>query len=104
MGAIALVEQVLERLGVEVVEMEHNKKQSLCCGGGGGILMSDAELSDQMAMRRIKEALDTGADTVVTSCPTCETVLKKAATAAAAEGERSIQVRNIEDIIWKGLK
>ena len=96
--------QILEKLGVEVVEMEHNREKSLCCGGGGGILMSDADLSDEMGMRRIKEALDTGADTVVTSCPTCETVLKKAATRAASEGERTVRVRNIEDIIWKALK
>jgi Fe-S oxidoreductase len=104
LGLIDEPRQVLERLGVEVVEMEHHGKQSLCCGGGGGILMSDAELSDEMAMRRMKEALDTGADTIVTSCPTCETVLKKAATRAASEGERTVQVRNIEDIIWKALK
>ncbi len=104
LGIIDEPRQILRRLGCEVVEMTHHGKGSMCCGGGGGILMSDAALSDDIAMARVREALDTGADTIVTACPTCETVLRKAANAAAAKGERVLQVRSIEDIIWKAVK
>ena len=96
--------KILEKLGVEIVEMKNSKTQSSCCGGGGGILMSDQSLSDSIAKKRIKQAVETGADTVVTSCPTCETVLKKAATEIGESEGENIVVRNIEDIIWKGLK
>lgn len=96
--------KILENLGIEVVEMEHNKKQSMCCGGGGGILMSDQSLSDDIAKKRIGEAIETDVETLVTSCPTCEQVLKKAAQEIAESGGRRITVRNIEDIIWRGVK
>ena len=96
--------KILEKLGVEIVEMKNSKEQSSCCGGGGGILMSDQALSDGIARKRMKEAVETGVDIIVTSCPTCETVLKKAATEINESEGTNMVVRNIEDIIWKGLK
>jgi glycolate oxidase len=96
--------EILRLLGVELVEMEHFGRESKCCGGGGGILVSDAELSDQMALDRIREALATGADVLVTSCPTCEQTLKKAANTVAERGEGEITVRSLADLIFKAVK
>ena len=101
-GIIDEPREILKKMGIEVVEMKNNKKQSRCCGGGGGILMSDVSLSDKIAINRIKEAIETGVDTLVTACPTCEQVLKKAAT-EMSEGN-NIVVRNMEDILWKALR
>jgi len=96
--------EILKKLGVEIVEMEHSRENSRCCGGGGGILMTDQKLSDNIAKKRIYEALETEVEILVTSCPTCETVLKKAAQEISEEEGKTISVRNIEDIIWMGLK
>ena len=96
--------KILEKLGVEIIEMKNNKENSRCCGGGGGILMTDQELSNDIAKKRIHEALETGVDTLVTSCPTCETTLKKAAQEISETEGKTISVRSMEDIIWKGLK
>ncbi|MBI5001435.1 MAG: (Fe-S)-binding protein [Euryarchaeota archaeon] len=96
--------KILKKLGVEIVEMKDSKVQSACCGGGGGILMSDPSLSDRIAKNRIRQAIETGADTLITSCPTCEQVLKKAATDVGGSEGKNIAVRNIEDIIWMGVK
>jgi Fe-S oxidoreductase len=96
--------EILKKLGVEVIEMKNNRENSRCCGGGGGILMTDQELSNDIAKKRIAEAIETGAEILVTSCPTCEQVLKKAAKAVSDEGGKTISVRSIEDIIWQGLK
>ncbi|HID74204.1 MAG TPA: (Fe-S)-binding protein [Thermoplasmata archaeon] len=104
LGIIEEPRQVLERLGCDIVEMKHHGLNSRCCGGGGGILMSDIELSDDVALDRVREAIETGADILVTACPTCETVLKKSAKTVGEREGRTIQVRNIEDIIWKGVK
>lgn len=104
LGIIEEPRAILEKLGCEIVEMKNSKKQSRCCGGGGGILMSDEPLSNKIALARIKEALETGVDTLVTSCPTCETTLKKAAQEISEKEGKTIAVRNIEDIIWIGLK
>ncbi len=96
--------EIIKRLGCELIEMESNKDGSACCGGGGGILMSDQELSDDISLYRIRQAVATGAEVLVTTCSTCETVLKKAAKTVAELGEDTITVRNIEDLIWKALK
>lgn len=104
LGIIDEPREILKKLGIEVVEMRHSREQSSCCGGGGGILMSDPSLSDEIAKSRIREAMDTDVDTLITSCPTCEQVLKKAASEISESDGKNIVVRNIEDIIWKGLK
>lgn len=95
---------LLKKLGVEVVEMSQNKDKSRCCGAGGGILMYDNELADSLGKTRVRQAIETGADTLITACATCEAALKKAATALAEEGAGKIAVRNISDIMWKAVK
>lgn len=57
--------------GLELVEMEHHGRHSLCCGGGGNLEMIDPKLSSDMAARRVAEAQATGAEIVVTSCQQC---------------------------------
>jgi len=96
--------EILKKLGVELVEMARSKDQSMCCGGGGGILMSDAELSNVIAQRRINQALSTGADTLVTACATCVQVLKKGAATVGESGNGTIKVRDISDLLWRALK
>lgn len=96
--------ELLKKLGVKVVEMKQNRDQSRCCGGGGGVLMSDPALSEGLSMTRMKQAADSGADTLVTACATCEATLKKAASALDEQGGGKIAVRDISDVMWKALK
>jgi Fe-S oxidoreductase len=59
--------------GVKLVEMEHNRVNSICCGGGGGGMWLDtyykAKGYERLSERRVKEALATGADVLAVSCP-----------------------------------
>ena len=96
--------ELLKKLGVEVVEMKQSKNLSRCCGAGGGILMYDPDLADNLGKTRVKQAIATGADTLVTACATCEAALKKAASALDEEGAGKVAVRNISDIMWKAVK
>ena len=57
--------------------MEHNKYNSKCCGAGGGMLNAYADISMDIAEKRLREAEQTGADYIVTSCPTCESTFEK---------------------------
>jgi Fe-S oxidoreductase len=93
--------EILKKLGYAVVEMKHNRSRSRCCGGGGGILTSDLEMSADISHSRILEALDTGADLVVTACPTCEQVLRKAASSIE---DRKIAVKELSDLVWDAVK
>jgi Fe-S oxidoreductase len=59
--------------GIKLVEMIHNRQHSLCCGGGGGGMWLDSYYMqkgvERLSDRRIKEAIDTGADVIAVSCP-----------------------------------
>ncbi|GEM_PF-269419 len=57
--------------GIKLIEMEHSRKNSICCGGGGGNIWSDHKTKDRISYIRVKEALNTGASLLVTSCPFC---------------------------------
>ncbi|MHA1311432.1 MAG: (Fe-S)-binding protein [Candidatus Helarchaeota archaeon] len=62
---------------LKLIEMEHNKYNSKCCGAGGGMLNAYADISMDIAEKRLREAEQTGADYIVTSCPTCESTFEK---------------------------
>ena len=97
--------RILEHIGCELVEMENNRKTSRCCGGGGGILTWDEDLSMRMSIKRISEARATGAEMLVTACPTCEQNLKKGARIEAAEnGTKALPIRHILDLLVKASK
>jgi Fe-S oxidoreductase/nitrate reductase gamma subunit len=54
----------------ELVEMPRNGKQSFCCGAGGGNYWG-GEGGERINQVRSREALDTGAERIATSCPFC---------------------------------
>lgn len=59
--------------GVKLVEMYHNRINSLCCGGGGGGMWLDTYYKskgmERLSERRMIEAIATGADVLAVSCP-----------------------------------
>lgn len=59
--------------GVTLVEMTHNRVNSVCCGGGGGGMWLDTYYKqkgmDRLSERRVKEAVATGADVLAVACP-----------------------------------
>jgi len=59
-----------------LVEMPNHRYESRCCGAGAGLQSAFPKLSRDLAAKRIAEAKATGATTLVTSCPFCETQLK----------------------------
>ena len=70
--------QVLQRIpGLELVEMENNRDQSLCCGGGGGGAFKNLSPEQSLGVLRVREAMNTGSDAIVTTCPYCVRVLNE---------------------------
>ncbi len=63
--------RTISRVAANFVEMEHHHASSLCCGAGGGVRGAYAKNSIAMAKNRLKEALDCGAEVLVTECNSC---------------------------------
>jgi len=75
--------RLIERIpGITFKEIENNKKLSDCCGmGGGRMWMEPPEKltsSQKIAERRVQQALDTGAEILLTACPFCNITLSDA--------------------------
>lgn len=76
-----VVREIVRMTGCDIVEMEHNRLNSLCCGWAATIPTLYGEgsanpLSTLMYLlhslyRRLQEGQATGADAIVTSCPAC---------------------------------
>ena len=62
-----------------LIEMDRSKDRSFCCGGGGGGAWLGEEgepVSERVNVARAKQALTTGASTVVTACPFCMMMMR----------------------------
>ena len=62
--------------GIKFVEMDRIREYSYCCGAGGGVKSAYPEFAEFTSKNRVKEALSTKADTLLTACPFCTTNLK----------------------------
>jgi len=59
--------------GLELIEMPESRADSLCCGGGGGRIWMETLKGERFCDLRVKQAVDVGAQVLVTSCPYCIT-------------------------------
>jgi len=58
--------------GLELLEYSRSRETSLCCEGGGGRMFFEVETTYQRnAEIRVHEAVEKGAEEIVTSCPFC---------------------------------
>jgi heterodisulfide reductase subunit D len=56
----------------EVLEFPYNNVDSYCCGGGGGLKAVDYDVTTDITARKIDEAIELGANTIVSGCPNCK--------------------------------
>lgn len=66
-------------------ELDHHKRGTLCCGAGGAVASYDEDITNRRVWRVIEEARATGANTVVTACPTCTYTIAQACLGVAPE-------------------
>ena len=69
--------------GIDFEEMGRNKENALCCGTSAWMECSGC--SKNMQMVRLQEALQTGAETLITACPKCQTHFTCTGNSAAIE-------------------
>lgn len=76
LGIYGAPRQVLSFLdGVELVEMKRNRANAYCCGGTGKAF---PDFSTRVAEDRLREFRETGADLLITACPSCKEALQAA--------------------------
>lgn len=88
--------EILRRIpGVELVEVENwSRHKGLCCGAGGAQMWMEEQNKDRVNVKRTKQLLATGAETLASACPFCMTML----TDGIKAEEKEEQIRNLDVI------
>jgi Fe-S oxidoreductase len=86
--------------GATLVEMKENRRYALCCGGGGDVAMSNQTLVEAVAKRRLQQALDTGAQVLVSACQQCKRTLMT----AARQDKARIQVLDVVELVARVME
>ena len=84
----------------ELVEASRSRERSFCCGAGGGLAFLGEETGERISHVRAEELAATGASTVGTACPFCNTMLRDA---LAVKGDGSPQLLDIAQLVARGL-
>ncbi len=83
-----------------VIEAPRNHERSFCCGAGGGLAFLGEETGQRVSHNRAAELVATGAQTVATACPFCNTMFRDA---LAATGNAPPQLLDIAQLTARGL-
>jgi Fe-S oxidoreductase len=83
--------------GLELNEMPESREDSLCCGGGGGRIWMETLKGERFCDLRVEQAIDIGAEVLVTSCPYCITNFEDSR--ITLDVTENIEVKDITEII-----
>jgi Fe-S oxidoreductase len=86
--------EVLAR-GGEVVEAPKHRERSFCCGAGGGMMFLGEEQGERVNVTRAKELVATGATTVGTACPFCQSMFKDALKSVSQDPPKLLDIVQI---------
>jgi heterodisulfide reductase subunit D len=96
MGMYEEPRQLLEQIpGLELVEMESNRAEALCCGAGGGVFFTCQDVATSAVESRMDQAMETGAQYLVTSCPNCYVRFRQ----SIRKGRRRIKPASLATLI-----
>jgi Fe-S oxidoreductase len=93
--------------GLELREMERSGKQTFCCGAGGGRMWMEETRGTRINAERTRQALETGAETVITECPFCMTMMKDgladAQSGSGGTGNGEVSARDVAEVLAGSL-
>lgn len=87
--------------GLTLLEMEEERESALCCGMGGGRIWMETHKEERFSNIRVKQAIDAGAEVLVTACPYCITNFED--TRGVLELEDKIEIKDITEIIGEAI-
>jgi Fe-S oxidoreductase len=84
----------------QLIEAPRNHERSFCCGAGGGLAFLGEETGERVSHNRVQELVATGAQTIGTACPFCNTMFRDA---LASSGEAAPQLLDIAQLVARSL-
>ncbi|MGO9313076.1 MAG: (Fe-S)-binding protein [Syntrophobacteraceae bacterium] len=90
--------EVLKKIpGLDLHEMADSRRDSLCCGGGGGRIWMETPKGERFSDLRLEQAIEIGAEVLVTSCPYCITNFEDSR--LNREDSEVIEIKDLTEIV-----
>lgn len=86
---------IISGTGLELKEMPRHRENGFCCGAGGGRMWMEERIGTRINRNRSREALDVGADQLITGCPYCLIML----TDGVSEESGAMPVRDLAELL-----
>jgi heterodisulfide reductase subunit D len=102
LGVYDAPRQVIEKLGLTLVEMPRNRANALCCGTNGWTHCTVA--SKAIQVDRLREARATGADLLVTACIKCQIHFRCAMEDYHLGDEIGIEIKDLATLVAEELE
>ncbi|GAB7389344.1 (Fe-S)-binding protein [Bacillaceae bacterium] len=87
--------------GVELVEMNRNRENSMCCGAGGGLMWMEEKEGKRVNIERAEQALSVQPTIISSACPYCLIMMGDGI--KAKEVEDKIQTMDIAEILLQAV-
>ena len=93
---------IINSISKNLIEMKRNKEKGLCCGAGGAQIFKESENGTaEINIERIKEVENSNAETVVSACPFCLTMINDGI--KGKEIDSKIQIKDIAELLEENL-
>jgi len=90
--------EILKKIpGLELVEMEDTRQESLCCGMGGGRIWMETAKNERFSDLRLQQAVGVGAEVLVTACPYCISQFEDSR--LTLKDSEALQIKDITEVI-----
>jgi Fe-S oxidoreductase len=87
-------EVIAQVTGKEPRELFHSRGEAECCGAGSAMYITNPELAQKVAKRRVDGAVEDGATTLITACPNCAVIFSRCG---------GIKIKTIEELVAENL-
>ena len=94
--------EVLRSFCADISEFARNQANSFCCGAGGGHMWKTTELGQRISVARVKQALETAPDHIISACPYCLLMFEEAIQTVAPE--KTVTVNDIAEVVQTYLR
>ena len=96
--------QILQSIPqANLVEMARTRNKAFCCGGGGGHMWIEEQSgTTKINQMRLDDALETGAEQVVTACPYCLQMFEEGIDHKGIKG--ALKVQDLAEVVELAIK
>ena len=82
--------------------MQKHGHESFCCGAGGARMWMEETIGTRINEERVRQATETGADTIATGCPFCMTMLSDGI--ASSDKAEQMEAKDVSELMLESLE